>query len=232
MDKMITAKEFISNRGDEESYAWKNFKPCCSECRETNEDVINYYSHMKKLLESVEGILEIPRRLVERDYWYQKVYVNDYYFTMPNDGNYYVVQTNIRMNKYFSGKYHWYSDCYNARAYYISKSDVANIKDLFVNTYPVYENGNLYGEWNCDSDDDQFIPYNLDDEKELPNGKFEDYINYIDKAPYSNLDFEEEIPSGATMIKIPNCWSDDNTIFQHLAYILSHIPYRCFSNNR
>jgi len=61
------------------------------------------------LQETVDKIFEYQRELIERDYHQYKVHTYDYYFTLKNDPNIlYSLQTNIRMNKYYTNRFYWY----------------------------------------------------------------------------------------------------------------------------
>lgn len=232
---MIPIEEFIKQNDITNGFAWKNLIACCDEYNfYVPNDIDLPYD---EIAEYVNEILEVPRRLVERNYWYDKVYSNDYYFTMKNDTeNIYAAQTNIRMCKYFNGKWHWFNDDYKARLYSIPKSAVDDLEDLFIETHPVDDHGRLYctykdNFWTAKKGEElveEYIPYDLDNE----SGDDFDYYDMIYTPPYSNLEFFDELPDDATEIPIPDSVDEDATPIQKVGYLLTHKTGSCFFNGR
>jgi hypothetical protein len=208
-------------------FAWQDF--CCPKDITDDYDCIDEY---------VSHILEVPRRIVERNYWYKKVYTYDYYFMLcGDDENLYVVQTNIRMKKCFQGKWNWLNESYNARMYKIAISKITNINNLYIKTHPADEHDDLYMIWGGSSNyyygpDDYYVPYDLDNESEDEQGMFEDYYDMIDRPPYTMLAFLDPIPEGGVVVEIPCCINENTSIPQKVGYMMTHRPCKTFGNGR
>jgi hypothetical protein len=192
----------------------------------------------KSCLLSIEWMMEVSRPLVERDYHYDRKYVYDYYFKLKDGISIYAVQTNIKMRKYFNGKWYWNLDSYKSRMFKFDHDLSWN--NIFINTYPVDEDGKIFCI-NDDSDDyeDELSHkekcvqqlYDLDDsyDEEMKMN----YCDEIFKSPYTSLEFFDDIPKEAMLLKIPKVQEfSKSQIAEQIALILTVSPTRCFSSGK
>lgn len=78
-------------------FVWRHFLPCCDGAR---------LPHPQTLADlGVAAIEERRRQLIERDYCQRPVNSYDYRWRFVDDPDHvYVLETNVRMNKWYSGK--------------------------------------------------------------------------------------------------------------------------------
>jgi hypothetical protein len=178
--------------------AWKEYSP---EPEDDDSFCENYkYIADKDCLMNIEWMMEVKRPLVERNYHYERKHVYDYYFKLFNDLTIYAVQTNIRMNKYFSGKWYWYLDDYKTRMFKFDQ--IIPWKNILAKSYPVDDDGNLFFE---DSEEYDVCSKKMCLKKfyDQPEGYLESYVDEIFSCPYTSLRFLDDIPKGATIISLP-----------------------------
>lgn len=98
---------------------------------------------------------------------------------------------------------------------------IDRLNELFIVTHPVDENGDIFEQYDRKMD-----------ESEDESGGWDGYYDTIDEPPYSNIEFMDPIPEEGEMIVIPDQISDDMSIVQRVAYIMTSKPCSCFSNGR
>lgn len=185
-------------------WVWKDFKPClcCGETEnECYEESIDVY---------VKEIWEYEKKLIERDYYRRPVYCYNYRFKLHCDDKIYVLDANIRMFKFYSAKWHWFSKDTNTRLY--STTSDAKWEETYAAT-------SKDKEWRNYLDDESFS-YDSDDE-------YEDF-----EEPFTGLTFRNELPADATEIEIPKYWDDDLLPAQKVALILLFVEGEPFESGK
>ena len=180
-------------------FVWRDFEVCA--CDPEYDERSPYPQTLEDL--GVKEIEERSRRLIEKDYNENQVYSYDYRFSFDNEPGYvYILESNVRMNKFFSGKWHWFGEGIRSRLYKIKVEDY--VKTEWPVTFPVDEYGRvcLFGDSYREGDRE---------------GSYHSF-----EPPYSNLnEWSIKIPFWAVEIKeIPEEWADCEDTPQKVAMIL------------
>lgn len=199
---MESLDEFLSKRRASHGarFVWRHFRPCC------DTDSLPYPETLASL--GVSFIKERPRTLVERDYHERSVNSYDYRWQFADDPDHvHVLESNVRMNKLFSGKWHWHCEGIESRLYTIATVD--NDRTPWPCTYAVDEYDNRYADYDVDTGEPDYDAW-----------EYNDYDCF--EPPYSNLrDFSVPIPSWAIeTLEVPDCWMDTLDRRQKVAMIL------------
>ncbi|AGO84768.1 hypothetical protein psal_cds_769 [Pandoravirus salinus] len=202
---METLDKFLARRHRRHGarFVWRHFTPCCDE---------TLTPHPGTLASLGVGVIqERRRRLIERDYHQRPVNAYDYRWQFADDPDHvHVLDSNVRMNKCYWGRWHWYPGGIESRLYTIAAAD--NDRTRWPRTYAVHANECPYA---ADYDSETGEPdYNA--------WKEEDYEHFA--PPYSNLrDFSVPVPRWAVeQLEVPRqCdWSDALDRRQKVALIL------------
>ncbi len=211
-----------------EHFAWQNFSKEIQE--QYKYDYLNNII-FDTLKNNVELICEIPRYIVKRCYWGTKKKIYDYYFTINNDDNLYVIQTNVQLNNSGNRGDTWKIKKYTRRFYRTKKIHVKNIMELMIKSHVVNEYGHEYYYYEGNNkvlgevmdiklpdlenlDDCLLLDENFDNRQQLL-----DFLLDIIPVKYESLPLSDNFN-----INLP--------YYEQIAYILSQAPYQKFSNHK
>ncbi len=222
---------FLNNKLNEhtpitlEHFAWQNF---------SKTKYLKYiYEHLNDtifniLKDNIELIREVPKYIIKRCYWGTKKKIYDYYFTIKNDDNLYVIQTNVQLGN--SGRHgdKWKIKEYDRRFYRTKKMHVQNIMELMINSHVVNEFGHehyYFEENNMVLGEVMDIRLmDLEEEYMLDEG-FDDRQQRLDFS----LDI---IPIEHEILPLSIEFDINLPCYEQIAHVLSQAPYQKFTNNR
>jgi len=197
-------------------FVWRHFRPCAC-----NPEFAEVRPHPQTLDDlGVEAIEERRRRLIERDYYRRPVNSYDYRFRFADDPEHvHVLESNVRMLKFYSGKWHWFVSGIESRLYTIRAEDDARTR--WPRTYPVDDNGRRYSVYDSETDTYDYTAH-----------KWKKYKDFF--APYSNLrEFSTDVPEWAvSRTEIPKEWEDAHDRAQRVALVLLFTESEQFASGK